>query len=201
MYGKKDKLKNRIAAFESVRQKMSEEGYREQIHTISIVKANLMAIVTTIPIILLFSFLYLKIWDTASIAFDFPTYLLFLAAIIASCPIHELIHGITWSLFCKNGWKSIHLGMEWKMLTPYCHCEEPLPFAGYFLGGLMPLFLLGVGVYILAFILGNSFLLVFGFISILGAGGDLTIALKLIKYHDGQIYDHPTECGFVVFSK
>ena len=48
----------------------------------------------------------------------------FILAIIGIV-VHELIHGLTWACFAKNGWKSISFGVWWKVLTPYCHCNEP----------------------------------------------------------------------------
>jgi hypothetical protein len=40
---------------------------------------------------------------------------------------------------------------------------------------------------------------------IFGGGGDFLIILKMLLYRSGGkeavFYDHPTECGFVVFEK
>jgi hypothetical protein len=32
--------------------------------------------------------------------------------------LHELIHGITWAKYTKDGFKSIRFGVLWKFLTP-----------------------------------------------------------------------------------
>lgn len=201
MARKNDQIEKQTAAYETMRQKMQGQGYTEKIVTISVVKANVLALVTSFPILFVCWWVYFLFWNETSVTFDMTAILLFLILWIISLPVHELIHGITWSLFCKSGRKSIHLGVIWRALTPYCHCSEPLSFGGYILGGLMPFFVLGIGLFIASLVSGNLFLLALSLISTLGAGGDLAIACKILKYHNGLIYDHPTECGFILFSK
>ena len=41
-----------------------------------------------------------------------------IATIIIGIILHELIHGVTWAIFAKNGFKSIKFGILLKMLTP-----------------------------------------------------------------------------------
>ncbi|MPM97600.1 hypothetical protein SDC9_144775 [bioreactor metagenome] len=38
-------------------------------------------------------------------------------------------------------------------------------------------------------------------LNILCAGGDITIVLLAFKYKDAIFIDHPTDCGFVAFTK
>src|SRR5690606_9207687 len=66
------------------------------------------------------------------------TGLLFLVVVIVGVVVHELIHGITWAIFAKNGLRSIKFGILKEMLTPYCHCQEPLKLKPYLLGAMMP---------------------------------------------------------------
>jgi len=58
--------------------------------------------------------------------------------IIIGVVLHELIHGIVFASFAKQGFKSIKFGIIWKMLTPYAHCKEPLRVRPYMLGVVMP---------------------------------------------------------------
>lgn len=85
------------------------------------------------------------------------------------------------------------------ILTPYCHCKEPLSPGKYLLGCLIPGLILGVGVYVTAFITGSAFLLWISLLNIISAGGDLLIAWYGRKYKTGYMLDHPTECGFIIF--
>ncbi|MEG1254221.1 DUF3267 domain-containing protein [Clostridium sp.] len=194
----------RIESYESNRLEMLNQGFNENIGIISILKANLMAFITAAPIVVVCFILYMLKWNTISFSFEgngifmlilyFPVMAFFFA-------IHEVIHGISWSLFCKDKWKSIHLGVVWEKLTPYCHCKEPLKFGGYIFGGLMPLMILGIGLFAISYFIGSGALMFISLINILGAGGDITIALMLLKYRDAYILDHPTECGFIAFTK
>ncbi len=194
---KQKRLKN----YEIRRANMLERGFTEHIGTISILKANIMAFVTAGPFAILAVVIYYYVWGEISFHFDLSESIYFLCAILISLPIHEFIHGFTWSFFCQNKWKSIHFGVMKETLTPYCHCEEPLRFGSYLIGSLMPLLILGFGISILGIALHSSVLLATGALNMLSAGGDTTIACMLLKYHKCEILDHPTECGFVAYCK
>jgi Protein of unknown function (DUF3267). len=191
----------RIQNYEMQREQMLKAGYTEFVGTISVVKANIMAMITAGPFAILVIILYFYVWKDSSIRFNGLSSFLFLLGMIVSIPIHEFIHGFTWHFFCKNKWKSIHFGIIKEMLTPYCHCKEPLSFASYLLGGLMPLLVLGFGMSILGIVLHSGLVLAIGAINIVCAGGDTTIVCMLLKYRDCKIIDHPTDCGFAAFRK
>ncbi len=113
--------------------------------------------------------------------------------------LHELIHGITWALFCKNGWKSIRFGMQWKYFAPYCHCDEYLMMLHYRLGSIMPAVVLGFIPFILSLITGNIGFLIFGILFSVTAGGDLIILWMLKGFRkDVLVLDHPDKLGCVV---
>jgi hypothetical protein len=78
---------------------------------------------------------------------------------------------------------------------------EPLGMKYYLAGALMPFFTLGVGMFIVSYMIGSVFLMLLSLINMLGAGGDTTIALMLLKHKNAVILDHPTECGFAAFIK
>lgn len=189
----------RLDMYEALRADMLSQSYKEKNCTISVVKANIYAILITLPFIIPLYILYLSIWGEVIFIVDLISMGIFFATIFISIPIHEAIHGFTFAAFCQNGLKSIHYGILWNSLTPYCHCSEPLKFKHYITGGLMPFIILGLGITSLAIILGNSFLLLLGLLNILAAGGDLLIAVYLLKYRDAVIIDHPTDLGFTAY--
>ncbi len=119
--------------------------------------------------------------------------------IIAFVIIHELIHGITWSMFCANKWESIYIGIMPSSLTLYCHCKEELKSGAYLLGCIMPLLVLGFGMFFVSLIIQNAFLFKLSLFNILVAGGDMQIALLLRKHRNARIFDHPTKIGFIAF--
>lgn len=191
----------RIENFNSIRKQLESQGYRGEQHTISILKANMMAFVTAGPVAALCYMVFFYRKD--SVEFDFPILgiLLFYLAMFASLFVHEFLHGLTWSFYCKNGFKSIHLGVMWKKLTPFCCCMEALSFGQYILGGLMPFIVLGLGMFLVSLMTNSIFLLLLSIFNIIGAGGDTTISLMLLKHRNALIMDDPVECGFWAFNK
>lgn len=191
--------------YKDLREDLLRRGYKEYISYISILKANILAFLTAGPFALLIIFLYLIVWknyifEVTSISSIILLWILFIGSIL----LHEFLHGYTWKFFCNNKWKSIKIGVIWNKLTPYCRCKEPLNSKQYMIGLLMPFFILGVCMGLVAIILRNPLILLIAVLNILSAGGDTTIAIKLFKYIKKKnvlILDHPTECGFVAFEK
>lgn len=98
--------------------------------------ANVFAILLLIPIVLFFGLPYYFIWTPKLDVWSFVksvgvqefilTGFSFLGVLIIGIVFHELIHGIVWARYAKNGFKSNKFGILWKMMTPYCHCKESL---------------------------------------------------------------------------
>ena len=189
------------------------ENYTKEKLTIDLVKANLYGLLLTIPVFILYGipFYYLhfnnstllnlkdflKSLDAISIiAIPLLYFIVFLVGII----LHELIHGITWAIFAKKGFKSIKFGVLWKMATPYCHCKEPLLVKQYILGAIMPAILLGFIPAIYALITGDFFVLMFGALFTIAAIGDFLI-INLIRKEDmnSLLQDHPSEAGCYIY--
>lgn len=196
-----DQDSQRHEEFEAIRSSMRSQGYRETSGTISIARANIMALITTLPIIVVCIIIYVLFSPEGEFTFEFSSLVVFFLALIASVVVHEGLHGLTWAFFCKNKFQSIRFGIMRSSLTPYCHCKEPLSFHQYLLGGVMPLLVLGFGLFGAAIITGNVLILVISLFNILSAGGDLTIVLMLFKHKKALFLDHPTDCGFIAFSK
>ncbi len=122
-----------------------------------------------------------------------------LIAIIIGTFLHELIHGIILGIFAKCGFKSVKLGVMWKVLTPYTHCNEPLPVNNYRLAIIMPGLILGIIPAIMGIVLGNFFLTILGIFFTWAAGGDFMILWLLRKVKsDTKVEDHPKEVGCYV---
>ena len=187
--------------YENRRDQLLNQGYTQYIGVISVAKANAMAFVTAGPFALAIVILYLLAHQGFAWHIRWYGLASFIIAIILSIPLHEFIHGLTWHFFCKEKWRSIHFGVMWDTLTPYCHCKEPLSFGAYIAGGLAPFFLLGLVPGLIGVVLGSMFWLWLGIFNILCAGGDTTICWLLRKYSDCLILDHYKECGFVAFRK
>ena len=115
---------------------------------------------------------------------------------------HEFIHGITWALFTKDGFKSIKYGILWKMCTPYCNCKELLNKNAYQVGAIKPVIILGCIPLLVAIIFGDKALFLFGVIFISAAAGDLLVIGKLIKEKKSSlVMDNPLEVGWTIYRK
>jgi len=186
----------------------NEEKYKKEKVTIDVYWANIFAVLLLIPTILIFGIPYYFIWKN-EVLFQFNdifirhhiwSALIMLLVLVLGTVAHELIHGIVWAQFTKNGFKSIKFGIMWKMLTPYCHCKEPLKLQQYTLGGIMPAIILGFIPAILAIVVGNMALLFGGIFFTVAAGGDFCIIYALRnEKKDTLIEDHPSEAGCYVY--
>ncbi len=190
------------------------DGYKKELLTFDLMKANLYAIFSIIPILILYGVPFVLLWRntfskvalknfidefTLGIWGNFVSILLVMTIGII---VHELIHGITWAMYAKNGFKSIKFGVLWKVLTPYCHCSEPLKVKHYITGGIMPAFILGFLPFVYSLFTGNALWLFFGIFFTMSAVGDFLI-VNLVRKEDmnSLVLDHPSEVGCYVFRK
>lgn len=116
--------------------------------------------------------------------------------------IHELIHMFTWAIFAKKPLSVFKLGFQWKSLTPYAHCKEPMDIRPYRLGAFAPGLLLGILPWILSLFTGDLLLFIFGLLYTTAAGGDFLILwiLRNIK-PDTLVEDHPTNAGCYIIEQ
>lgn len=206
--------KERMATDPAIAEDLSGKYTKEKL-TIDIVRANIYGIVIIFPIALIYGIPYFLVWkdlftldfikntlDNAQPTGVFLGFLFLIGVMIGGIVLHELIHGITWSLFASKGFKSIRFGVMWKMLTPYCHCKEPLKVSHYILGAIMPAILLGIIPAIIAIFTGSPGLLLFAMFFTMAAAGDFMIVNLLRKERmDDLAEDHPSEAGCYIYRK
>ncbi len=180
------------------------QGYKQKTITMSISEANKLAFVLGTPIIVMLAIPFFLVNQSDFFSTSFVEILLLFVLVLVLVVVHELIHGITWACFAKKHFKAISFGVMKQYFTPYCTCNEALARSQYLIGALAPTIVLGILPCIVAITIGSAPLFTLGAIMILAGGGDLAICRKLLGYkQDGKtIYlDHPTECGFVAFTK
>jgi len=189
--------------FDKLTARLIEEGYKPNHITMSTLAGNIYAILAAMPVAVPLLLLFWGIWNEVSLnlAEFWIAYLLFFILVVG----HELIHGITWSIFAKNGWKSISFGFILKYLTPYCHCSEPMKKKHIIIGALMPTILLGIVPSIIAICTGSALLMLVAIFMIYGGGADLLITYKMLRYKskgkEVLFIDHPYELGTAVFER
>ena len=186
-------------------ERLQPEGSKKVV--IDIVKANVFGVVLMVVSAILFLVPFFLIWkdrkpiSTMLVEFGDSIPVL-LVLMFVGIVVHELIHGLTWAYFAKNGWKSISFGVMWKMLTPYCHCDEPMSIPGYMCGAMMPCIVLGVIPAVAALFIGSLPLLAWGVFFIAAAGGDIWMTWLLTKENPkSMVLDHPSEAGFYILDE
>lgn len=192
--------------FALVCEEMERQGYRKTDLTIGVVKANLLALIVMLPFAALSGAVVLSSCSLRSMIESPSLDLLFLfLALLLLGAVHEGIHALTWAMFGKDYWKSIRFGVIWKALTPYCTCLRPAKRGQYILGAAMPTLVLGIGLTAAAALTGVYWVFILALAMIFGGGGDFTIILKILLHRqcgkEAVYYDHPYECGVVVFEK
>jgi|AGTN01.1.fsa_nt_gi Protein of unknown function (DUF3267). len=177
------------------------DNYRQEKKTIDIVQANAVALVIFSLTLVLFAIPFVIIWGIPTLKI-FPSLAKFFIIFLIGIITHELIHGLIFGLFAKNGFRSIRFGVMWKMLTPYCHCKEPLKIKHYFIGALMPALVLGLVPAVISLFNGNVKWLIFGILFIAAAAGDFMVVWILRKENrENYVQDHPSEAGCYVFRR
>lgn len=200
-----EKELKRKEQFEILRVDMKENGYKEKALTISALQANVGAIFIMLPFVAVTAIVYFNANSIGVHEITLRFSILLLPILLLLIVLHELIHGIVWGCFAKNNFHSIEFGVIWKALTPYCTCSEPMKKWQYLLGGAMPTLVLGVGTAVISVATGQLLLFFIAELMLFSGGGDFLIILKILLYHSDRketvYYDHPYECGVVVFEK
>ncbi len=197
-----DPIALRTAYTEQLSNQLERDGYRRNDLTVSANTANTLALVTALPWIAIHLVVYGLVagWKSFS-TFDIG---LLSALILLSIIIHELIHGLFFGLFAARHFKAIKFGVMWKSLNPYCFCADPVSKVQYMIALVMPGFILGTCLGVLATCIGSSTLLVLSLVSYLAAGGDLFVAYKIMRFpiigKKALFLDHPTQPGLLVFT-
>ena len=168
--------------------------------SITVVRANLYSLFFAIPAAIVLVGTYIFLWgkqgltDTRLLIFKY--FSLSVLILIIGILLHELLHGLTWTWLGKKPCNAIRYGINFKVLSPYAHCREPLNIQAYRWGALMPGLLLGIIPAALGIFSGNGAVLSFGLLFTVAAGGDVIVLWSLRKEHPKTlVLDHPNNAG------
>jgi hypothetical protein len=131
-----------------------------------------------------------------------PFVLTLLLAFTAGIFIHELLHAVGFVWAGKAPVTAVKFGFSWQGLAPYAHCAKPMRAAAYRLSVILPGLVLGILPGILGIILQSWFLVLWGILMTIAAGGDLAVLLA-IRHVPGAAWvrDHPTKAGCQVIKE
>ena len=195
--------RRRLERFEQITRRMEQQGYVRRDLTISIGKANVFAILLLIPLLVIGFGLYYAVHQRLD--YSGSNLILFFVVFIVLIAVHELIHGVCWSIFTPHHFRDIEFGIIKSSLTPYCTCLEPLKRGQHIFGTVMPLVILGILPMAAGIALGRTDVLFMGIIMADSAAGDIMVIRRFLGYRSDAaetvFMDHPTQAGGVVFEK
>lgn len=99
----------RLDYFNDVKEELVSKGYKSHLLTINLISANIFSIFLFLLASIFFIPIYLKLNNIPSLNLSFDLndiFLLFIAMAIFTV-LHELVHGITWAMFTKDGFRFI----------------------------------------------------------------------------------------------
>jgi hypothetical protein len=187
------------------------DDYRKEELTLDALRANVVAVLMSFPVLLVFVggffLVNFELLDLQAVRHELNFWatplggFFILLIILAGVVVHELIHGLTFALFAKSGFRSVQFGILVKSFTPYCHCKEPLRVWQYFISSIMPAIVLGFIPSIIAIITANLWLLLFGAFFTMAAAGDFIIIYLLRSLpRNTLVQDHPEKIGCIIYN-
>ncbi|MBN1891979.1 MAG: DUF3267 domain-containing protein [Clostridiales bacterium] len=186
------------------RASLMKQHYRIWKHSLSAFLANIFGLFFPVPLAVLYILTYSFCSPRVS-RIDIPAsfsdkavflplyFILFIFVLFSLVILRELIHAFFFLIACKNGRKSITMGV--RMLTPYAYCEEAIPIGIYRLALIAPIFLILVPVGVLSVFLKDPFSFLVSLIMIFSIGGNL-VSLWITRRYRGKdtyIWDDPDE--------
>ena len=168
--------------------------------SISALSANLYAIPIVLISIICLVFPFILIWDWQTFTKGFLSIYMalpyFITAFVMGAFLHEILHAIGFLIFGKLMVKQVQIGIKWKYLTPFAHCMVPLKASVYRIALLLPAIILGIVPSLIAIIIGKSWLLIYGTLFTILAGGDFLVFWIIRKVSSYKlVQDHPERCG------
>ncbi|MCL2364289.1 MAG: DUF3267 domain-containing protein [Defluviitaleaceae bacterium] len=109
--------------------------------------------------------------------------------------IHELLHGVFYAMFVKDGLKSIKFGIVLKEGYVYCESKEVMRSNQFIIGLMMPMIILGIIPAIISIFNGSMSLLLFGIVFTMAGAGDTLILTRIIKDRNKTWFENLPSIG------
>ena len=166
--------------------------------TISMVWANVIALLLLPAAFLLFLLPFGLLWGSRQqvVTLDLPDIGAILLALLVGIVAHELLHAVGFVYIGKAPWSAVKFGFSWKGLAPYAHCRRPLRAAAYRASVLLPGLVLGLFPGLMGIAIGSWWLVLWGSVMLITAGGDLAVWWAVRRVPAGElVLDHPSKAG------
>ena len=188
--------------FNKVQAELKARGYREKDVTISSGKATVLGVVFSVPFIVMIGLLYRLVLNERAHLSEIEGlsfYSLFIAILVVSVVVHELLHGVGWAIASGKGWNAVRFNIN--AMMPSCACKVALEKKTYLIGVLAPFVVLGSGSILFVLVYPGTVSLLTMMVHFVAAGADLLIALHVLREGACLIADHPTQAGYIAFYK
>lgn len=123
-------------------------------------------------------------------------------AVIFGIILHEILHLFVFIISGQVGFKSLKMGINKDLMSPYVHIKKPVKINVYRISACLPAIVLGIFPIIVGFYLINAWYIFFGIIFFVGSIADLYMIWMLYKY-SGKTYvlDHEEMPGCYIVNK
>ena len=162
---------------------------------LSMLWANIVSIVLLIVGTIIAFITYGAIYDPNT------TMVIALFELVIYLIMHEILHGLAFSCFCKNK-NNVKYGAMLEKGVLYAMCQERIPKKGAYISLLTPTVVLTGIILIIAYVFRVDDLVFLGVFNLAGAAGDILMTLFLTKLpKDVQYIDYDNVIGFYLLSK
>jgi hypothetical protein len=170
--------------------------------TMSVARANALALLWLPVAVALILGPFMVIWDTRALGAGVVR-LLPLAVLVPSLAggivVHELLHAAGFLAFGRVPRRNVRVGVHRWTLTPYATCRAPVTAAAYRAAALLPAVGLGVVPGVVSVATGAGWLAAWAALMLALAGGDLAAVWAIRRLPPGTpVLDHPTRVGCTV---
>lgn len=174
--------------------------------TISMLWANVVALLM-IPLVLLLFFLpYRWLWGEEVLDRSLPLDLWSLGGIVllfvGSILLHEWLHAVGFRRVGGAPKTAVTYGFSWKGLAPYAHCKAPLKAGAYRVSIWLPGVVLGLIPGLVGLVTGLWWLVLWASLMLVAAGGDAAVLLAIHSVPSkALVLDHPERAGCQIVKK
>ena len=178
---------------------MTAAGVSRADTTMSVGRANLLAL-AWLPVSAALALLpFLALRGPAHLTTHPPTMpplAIGLLLMAAGVLVHELLHAVGFLLFGRAPRSQVRLGFQPRTLTPFASCRVPVTASAYRAAGLLPAVVLGGLPIAAAWATGSSTLLLWGWLMLALAGGDVAAVWAMRRVPaDAMVVDDPQRVG------
>ncbi len=148
---------------------------------------------------------YWLFWGTSSLVRAtaiFAHLEILLPALVISVVAHEALHLLGYRIFGKIRWKDFRWGFKLWPLAAYVYATTAVTSSTYRWCVALPAIVLGAAPTLIGIAGGSGWMLLYGFLMLISAGGDFAILWRIRRIPAiALVLDHPHRAGCTVLSQ